>query len=184
VEPSWLIVANVCRARPYGELHEPRSGLRWLRAGAKVYVLGGFGGMGYETVTVLGRHRHHQRLFVLHVRSRHLVNWRVKLVYQETVLRLVLESGCHPFGEPVDGSPRRREALTETAGMFAGLSVAAHLVGGPCDGESLTLGPGEPPAQLLVPLPARPQDGVRYLRRAWDREAAHYDYAPSRRDAP
>jgi hypothetical protein len=181
-------VANVCRARPYGERHEPKAGLRWLNAGAKVFVPGGFGGMGFESVTVIGQHRLQRRLFLQHVQSRYLVNWRVKLVYSPAVLRLVAEGEYERFWygdrrEP-DGSAEYRAGLEKLAASFAAREVTANLVAGPCDGETVTLGPGEPPGQLLMPLPAHPRDGVRYLRRAWDGEIAYYDHAPSERDGP
>jgi hypothetical protein len=190
MEPAWLIVANVCRVRPYGEWHEPRLGLRWLRAGAKVYVVGGFGGMGFESVTVVGRHRHGNRFFRQHVQSRFLIDWRVQLVYSPTVLRLATDDEVPPFyfrdldTPGPDGSAGYRQRLEQLAGSFAADSVRAELTGGPCDGSEVTLGPGEPPTQLLVPLPAQPTDGVRYVRRAWDRTVAYYDHAPSSVDAP
>ncbi len=188
MDPVWLIVANVCRARPYGESHAPKAGLRWLNAGAKVFVPGGFGGMGFESVTVIGRHRLQRRLFMQHVQSRYLVSWRVKLVYQPAVLRLVAEGDYDPFAygdhRMPDDSPEYRAGLEKLAGSFAAREVTARLVAGPCDGEEITLGPGEAPAQLLVPLQAHPVDGVRYLRRAWDGEVAYYDHAPSERDSP
>jgi hypothetical protein len=180
-----MIVANVCRVRPFGEWHEPRVGLRWLRGGAKVYVVGGFGGMGFESVTVVGRHRHGNRFFRQHVQARYLVDWRVQLVYSPTVLRLASDGEVQPFRfRDVDDPAAYRERLERLAGSFAEQSVRAELTGGPRDGSRVDLGPGEPPAQLLVPLPAQPSDGVRYVRRAWDRTVAYYDHAPSSADVP
>jgi hypothetical protein len=188
MEPVWIIVANVCRVRPYGPRHEPKAGLRWLNAGAKVFVPGGFAGMGFESVTVIGQHRLQRRLFMQHVQSRYLVDWRVKLVYQPTVLRLVAEGDYERlrYGDRrgLDGSAEVRAGLERLAGSFAAREVTARLLGGPCDGEEIRLGPGEPLRQLLVPLPANTADGVRYLRRAWDSGVAYYDHAPSERDTP
>jgi hypothetical protein len=188
MDPVWLIVANVCRVRPYGPAHEPRAGLRRLRAGAKVYVVGGFAGMGFESVTVVGYDRHDNRPFRQHVGARYLVDWRVRLVYRPAVLRLALEPEVawfrYPGHDQPDGTAEYQESLTRLAASFAARSVRAELFGGPGDGTSVALGPGEPPGQLLVPLPARPADGVRYLRRAWDGTVAYYDHAPSSHDAP
>jgi len=189
-EPVWLPVANVCRVRPYGPTHEPRGGLRWLRAGAKVYVPGGHAGMGFEVVSVIGQHRQSRQLFVQDVAAHLLVDWRAKLVYSPTVLRLV---AAGPYSRlcyrnaaneqvPLDGSAEAKDLATGFAARFAAREVLAHLVGGPCDGDDVTLGPGEPATQLLVPVPASPTDGVRYLRRAWDGERAFYDHAPSAAD--
>lgn len=183
-----MIVANVCRVRPYGPAHEPRAGLRRLRAGAKVYVVGGFAGMGFESVTVVGYHRHDNRPFRQHVGARYLVDWRVQLVYRPAVLRLTLEPEVawfrYPGHDRPDGTAEYQQSLAGLADSFAARSVRAELFGGPGDGTSVALGPGEPPGQLLVPLPARPTDGVRYLRRAWDGTVAYYDHAPSSHDAP
>lgn len=182
MEPMWMIVANVCRVRPFGEWHEPKVGLRWLRGGAKVYVAGGFGGNGFKNVSVIGRHRYGNRFFLQHVEARYLVDWRVQLVYSPTVLRIAAEGDYQRFSFMKDEA--YQEKLTTLAASFAAESVLAKLMGGPCDGTEAPLGPGEPPGQLLVPLPARPGDGVRYLRRAWDKTVAYYDHAPSSTDAP
>jgi len=45
----------VVEERPYGPGGiETRRGVKIFPPGAKVHVVGGFGGMGYETVTVVG----------------------------------------------------------------------------------------------------------------------------------
>jgi hypothetical protein len=177
-----MIVANVCRVRPFGEWHEPKVGLRWLRGGAKVYVAGGFGGNGFKNVSVIGRHRYGNRFFLQHLQARYLVDWRVQPVYSPTVLRIAEEGDYQRFSFMKEEA--YREKLATLAASFAAESVRAKLMGGPCDGTEASLGPGEPPTQLLVPLPAQPGDGVRYARRAWDKTVAYYDHAPSSIDAP
>ncbi|GAA3598341.1 hypothetical protein [Kribbella ginsengisoli] len=89
VEPpqQWCIVANVVDVRPYGPGgQEARSGLRIFRAGAKLYVVDGLGGMGWETLEVVGRARSRSRFVEAKVRTEHLVNWRVKGVYSPALL--------------------------------------------------------------------------------------------------
>lgn len=92
LRPVWCIVANVVDECPYGPRGaERRRGLKLFRPGAKVYVVDGFGGMGYETVTVVGRVRKSSRFSTVHVRAEHLTNWRVRLVYSAAALRHIKE---------------------------------------------------------------------------------------------
>ncbi|BCJ39463.1 hypothetical protein GCM10010168_62890 [Actinoplanes ianthinogenes] len=84
--PIWCIVANVVDERPYGPGGaERRRGLRRFAPGAKVWVPDGFAGIGYETVTVIGRPRGSQRYSIVHVRTEHLTNWRIRPVYSPAV---------------------------------------------------------------------------------------------------
>ncbi|NJC74164.1 hypothetical protein HC031_31285 [Planosporangium thailandense] len=92
VRPVWSIVANVVDERPYGPGGaERRRGLKLFRPGAKVYVVDGFDGMGYETVTVVGQVRKSSRFSTVHVPAKHLTNWRVRLVYSPAALRQIAE---------------------------------------------------------------------------------------------
>lgn len=86
----WCIVANVVEERPYGPGgEETRRGLKIFPAGAKLYVPDGFGGMGWETVEVVGRGRGSARYVAARVQTRQLTNWRVKAVYSPAALKQV-----------------------------------------------------------------------------------------------
>jgi hypothetical protein len=86
----WAIAANVVQSRPYGPGGtEIRRGLELFAGRAKVYVAGGFAGMGYETATVIGRTRHSQRYSAAHIRTEHLTQWRVELVYSPAAMRRI-----------------------------------------------------------------------------------------------
>ena len=86
----WCIVANVVEERAFGPGGlERRRGLKLFAPGAKVHVVDGFGGMGYETLTVVGQVRRSPRFSVVHVRLMHLTTWRVRMVYSPAVLRQV-----------------------------------------------------------------------------------------------
>jgi hypothetical protein len=85
--PVWCIAATVISERPYGPGGvERRRGLKLFSPGAKVHVPDGFHGMGYESVTVVGRVRKSSRYSIVHVRTDHLTNWRVELVYSPTAM--------------------------------------------------------------------------------------------------
>ena len=86
----WCIVANVAEERPYGPGGaETRRGLKIFSAGAKLYVPDGFGGMGWETVDVVGRGRGAARYVAAKVQTRQLTNWRVRAVYSPAALRQI-----------------------------------------------------------------------------------------------
>ena len=89
--PEWCIVGNL---RPYAN---PR---KLFPTGAKLYLLGGFAGMGYETITVVGYARGRSNPVIAHIMRKHVENWRVQLVYRPAVLRAIHkamaeEPTCH-----------------------------------------------------------------------------------------
>lgn len=121
VQPIWCIVANVVDERPYGPGgHESRRGIRLFPAGAKVWVPDGYPGMGYETVTVIGRTRHGHRYATVDVRSEHLTNWKVKLVYSPAVrarIDDVFPSVHHGFSS--HGADRNSDAYRDDLQLIA-----------------------------------------------------------------
>ena len=124
--PVWSMVANVVDERPYGPSGaERRQDLKVFAPGAKVYVVGGFAGLGYETVSVIGRGRKASRFVTANVRAEHLTNWRVELVYSPAVLRRIGEGGSQrwPFASPSrpldPGGDEYRFELLDMATGFA-----------------------------------------------------------------
>ena len=81
VEPIWCLVANVASETEYGESKEKRSGIKHFPAGAKVYCFPPLWGDGYERIKVIGRHRGSHQFATMIVPSKHLTNWRAKLIY-------------------------------------------------------------------------------------------------------
>jgi len=125
VRPVWCVVANAVDERPYGPGGaERRRGLKLFRPGAKVHVADGFGGMGYETLTVIGQVRGSARFATVHVQAAHLTNWRVRLVYSPAVLRRIEEvrgrgRGGFWLGEVTDaGAETFRDALLAVVERF------------------------------------------------------------------
>ncbi|MGW4243766.1 hypothetical protein [Nocardia sp. NPDC004722] len=86
--PEWCLIATM-REYPYGpsgSKADRRSHGRFP-AGAKLYVVGGFAGMGYDTVTVVGYGHHRRSPITVHLAARFLRDWRVALVYRPAILR-------------------------------------------------------------------------------------------------
>ncbi|MEU8887501.1 hypothetical protein [Streptomyces sp. NPDC048442] len=103
--PVWLVVANVVRFRRYGEGgQELRPGTKALKGGAKVYLVGGYPGMGYEEVTVVGRSRRTGAYLTIDIPVRNLHTFRASSVHSPAVLRRHADYG--PVG-PVGPRPDR-----------------------------------------------------------------------------
>ncbi len=144
-EPSavrWSVVANVVRTRPYGPLEndETRVGLKMFTPGARLHVIDGFGGMGWDILNVIGRPRRSGRYVYASVPTEHLENWRVTLVHSPAVLRLIEKHlGSYAQGlwardfEDLT-SDELRDKLIEVAASFDKSSAerrAARLAGHP-----------------------------------------------------
>jgi hypothetical protein len=160
VRPVWCIVANVVDERPYGPGGaERRRGLKLFRPGAKVYVVDGFNGMGYETLTVVGQVRKSSRFSIVHVPAKRLTNWRVRLVYSPAALRQISEILWHGHGgfwlrDATDISAESyRDALLTVADKFRewteterARQVAAVAAAGDAIDEDASGGGREDPA--------------------------------------
>jgi hypothetical protein len=92
VEPVWALAANVVAERRYGpDGAELRPGTKIFRGGSKVYVIGGYGGMGYDDVCVVGRGRHRPHYVTAIMPLRHLENFRAVLIRSPAVLDRIKE---------------------------------------------------------------------------------------------
>ncbi|MFD5619774.1 hypothetical protein [Streptomyces yangpuensis] len=94
-EPVWVVAANVVAWRRCGVGgQELRPGTKFFEGGAKVYVSGVYWGPGGDRVTVAGRERHTGRWIVIDTATRHLYNFRPKLVRTPRVLERLREERC------------------------------------------------------------------------------------------
>ncbi|MFG1942636.1 hypothetical protein [Nonomuraea sp. NPDC048826] len=76
---------------PYSQ-NGPQAEFRSQRifpAGAKLYVVGGFAGMGHETVTVVGYAHRRRRPAMAHIKAKYVGGWRAQLVYRPVILRAI-----------------------------------------------------------------------------------------------
>ncbi len=58
-------------------------------AGAKLHILGGFSGMGNETVTALGYGHHRRHPVRAYIAAKYIGNWQAKLIYRPVILRAI-----------------------------------------------------------------------------------------------
>lgn len=129
-DPEWCITATML---PYPYDVKPHRSHGVFPAGAKLYVVGGFAGMGYETVSVVGYPHHGRKPVLVHLPARYLGGWRTTLVYRPVLLRRMHKAEeeaprtCHRFSRIVpDGHPGRTdrsnpeygEELAKVAGRF------------------------------------------------------------------
>jgi hypothetical protein len=110
IAPVWCAVANIVMERDYGPRGaEKRSGTKHFSAGAKVYILYHFWGMGGEQVTVVGRHRGSHRYVTMTIASKWLTNWRTQLVYSPHMIKLIEDLGEYPK-EDLGGEAAKNQA--------------------------------------------------------------------------
>lgn len=91
-EWRWALVGNVVKSHPFGEEHEVRFGSKAFRGGAKLYVAPGQWGDGFEKVVVIGRPRQYRGFIEMVIRSELIENFRLKKVFDPSVLRKMQES--------------------------------------------------------------------------------------------
>lgn len=125
--PQWCVIAIVL-PYPYrvGEKQCFHShGI--FPAGVKLYVIGGFAGMGYEMVTVIGYGHHLRRPVTAHIKAHHLGGWRAGLVYRPAILRLIAKAEAT---DPRTSCRWRRGEFDDTSSPEYGehlAAVAAHF---------------------------------------------------------
>ncbi|MFI5490415.1 hypothetical protein ACIBXA_20715 [Micromonospora echinaurantiaca] len=136
--PEWCIVGNLL-PYPYSP-NGPGAGFRSQKifpAGARLYVLGGFAGLGYETITVIGYAHGRRRPVTGHIKAKYVGNWRAELVYRPVILRAIHaaedeQSTCHRWRTPfrddrtAEYHPSEREYGEHLAEVAAGFQRALH----------------------------------------------------------
>ncbi|MEE6258745.1 hypothetical protein [Plantactinospora sonchi] len=88
--PEWCLIGTLLPYpyQPDGPNAEFRS-QKIFPAGAKLHVVGGFAGMGHETVTVIGYAHRRAQPVTAHIRAKYVGNWRTRLVYRPAILRMI-----------------------------------------------------------------------------------------------
>jgi hypothetical protein len=131
--PEWCIVGNLL-PYPYRE-EGPHADFRSQKifpAGAKLCVLGGFGGMGNATITVVGYAHRRPHPVTAHLKASYVGNWRARLIYRPVLLRAIHaaqreENTCHRWlygyrddqrGDYLPTEPEYGAHLAEIAASF------------------------------------------------------------------
>ena len=146
VQPVWCIGANVVQERRSGPGGSDHGGMRLFRPGAKLWVVDGFGGDAWQTLTVVGQVRRSPRYAIAHVRARDLTRWRVRLVYSPAAIRQITTArDGHRGGfwlpdAPDPAAAQYRTALEQTAGW-----LAAHADTDRAATLATTTAPPDPP---------------------------------------
>lgn len=89
------IVGNIIGNHYWGENKEIRSGTKQFGAGAKVYCVFMYGGIGQEQIRVLGKPRKCFRMVDVVIRAIYIKNFRVQKVYEPRVLAFLEK---YPYG--------------------------------------------------------------------------------------
>lgn len=88
--PEWCVVGNLL-PYPYSP-NGPQADFRSQKifpAGAKLYVIGGFAGTAYDTITVIGYAHRRRQPVTAHIKAKYVGNWRAELVYRPVILRAI-----------------------------------------------------------------------------------------------
>ena len=120
-EFQYILVGNIIDKHYYGENKEIRSGTKLFRAGAKVYLLPEYGGMGFEDMAVYGLPRKSSRKIQIVIRAAMIKNIRVKKTFDPKMIKKVSdnqfyswhdndEAGLNNFANTLNG---RNKEITE-----------------------------------------------------------------------
>lgn len=111
MEPVWCLIGNLRTETSHGPGGvEKRAGTSSFSPGAKLYCFPPQWGDGYENIKVVGHHRRTKKYVTVVTPSRHITNWRAKLVYSPEVIRRLHEHG-YPW--------QSREDVEEAARLMA-----------------------------------------------------------------
>lgn len=91
-EWQWCLVGNIVGEHKYGETDEIRYGNKQFRPNAKVYINLVYGGMGHESILVIGNPRHSRRYIEIAIARKYVENFRLQKVYKPAVLRRMNQS--------------------------------------------------------------------------------------------
>ena len=74
-EWQWCLVGNIVKEHKYGENHELRYGNKQFRPNTKVFVNLVYGGMGHESVLVIGIPRYSKRYIEIVIARKYIENF-------------------------------------------------------------------------------------------------------------
>lgn len=86
IEYEECIVGNIIGNHYWGTSKEIKRGSKHFRAGAKVYCVFMYGGMGHEQVRVLGKPRKASRMIDVVMGTKFIKNFRLQKIYAPRVI--------------------------------------------------------------------------------------------------
>jgi hypothetical protein len=89
IEYDDCFVGNIVGNHYWGEEKIIRSGTKHFTANTKVYCAFVYGGMGHETVIVLGKKRKSFRMIEVSIRTNYIKNLRVQKVYTPRIIDFI-----------------------------------------------------------------------------------------------
>lgn len=93
----YILVGNIIDKHYYGEDKEIKSGIKQFRAGAKVYLLPEYGGMGHENMPVYGLPRKRWKKIQIVIRSVMIKNVRVKKTFDPKMIEKVSNNHFYSY---------------------------------------------------------------------------------------
>ena len=113
-EFRYILVGNIIDKHHYGENKEIKSGTKQFRAGAKVYLLPEYGGMGHEAMPVYGLPRKSWKKIKIVIRSEMIKNVRVKKTFDPKMIELVSNNHFYSyFGNDEAGLNRYADSMNK-----------------------------------------------------------------------
>ena len=97
-EWQWCLVGNIVKEHKYGENHELRYGNKQFRPNTKVFVNLVYGGMGHESVLVIGIPRYSKRYIEIVIARKYIENFRLQKVFKPAVLKRMNQSDWNWWG--------------------------------------------------------------------------------------
>lgn len=91
-EWQWCLVGNIVEECEYGENHELRHGNKQFRPNAKVFVNLVYGGMGHESILVIGVPKHSCKYIEIVIARKYVENFRLQKVFKPAVLKRMNQS--------------------------------------------------------------------------------------------
>ena len=110
-EWQWCLVGNIVEQHEYGENHELRYGTKQFRPGAKVYINLVYGGMGHESILVIGRPRRTHKYIEVVTARRYVENFRLQKVYKPAILKRMKHSDWDWWGSTDSARDKLIECL-------------------------------------------------------------------------
>lgn len=91
-EWQWCLVGNIVGEHLYGENKALRRGNKQFRPNAKVFVNLVYGGMGHESILVIGLPRGSGKYIEIVIARKYVENFRVQKVFKPAVLKKMAQS--------------------------------------------------------------------------------------------